>query len=334
VTSQEKKIRPSLAIKNMQNLLDEEIKDFFQDKNTGQIKTDILQKTNCPACDGIESKLFLNKMGFKLKSCNDCGLIFLNPRPTEAAQIDFFSQSKALNLYSDLVESTKVERLELIFIPLANKIFNEFGRKGGNLLEVGCGSGLLLEALSMQNTPWKLKGVEPSERAVKICSDKGLDVFNGSLEALKDDQKYDLVVFWAVFDHFYNPFSIIEKCYSLLNPGGSIVIGNINIDGFDSLITGVDNDAFVPPERMNFFGIKSMTMMLERGAFIDIEIKTTGRLDVDIVKNYWESGKHNGRNNFLEKIIFGEDKVRNSFQSFLMDNNLSGHMTVSAKKPI
>jgi len=333
MTNQEEKIRPNLSTKKFQKLLQEEIKSFFFYKNTDQIQTDIFTEINCPACYSNNSKLFLNKMGFKLKRCIDCGLVFLNPRPTEAAQIKFFSQSKALDLYSELVETTKVERVELIFTPLANKIFNEFGKEGGNLLEVGCGPGLLLEALKMQNTSWQLKGVEPSERAVKICNDKGLDVFHGGLEELNDDQRYDLVVFWAVFDHFFDPFSIIEKCYSLLKPGGSIVIGNINLDGFDSVITGVDNVAFTPPERMNFFGIKSMTMMLERGAFIDVEVDTTGRLDVDIVKNYWESGNKNGRNKFLEKIVFGGDSVKSSFQSFLMENNLSSHMTVSAKKP-
>ena len=272
-------------------------------------------------------------MGFKLKRCIDCDLLYINPRPTEASQIKFFSQSKAMESYSELVESTKVERAELIFKPLANKIFNQFGKQGGNLLEVGCGAGLLLEALKMQNTSWQLEGIEPIERAVKICNDKGLNVFQGSFEELKGDQKYDLIVFWAVFDHFFDPFSIIKKCYSLLKSGGSIIIGNINIDGFDSVITGVDNIAFQPPERMNFFGIKSMTMMLERGSFIDVEVDTTGRLDVDIVKDYWESGKTNGRSEFLEKIVFGVDSVKSSFQSFLMENNLSGHMTVSAKKP-
>jgi SAM-dependent methyltransferase len=334
MTSQENDIRPKSMDEEYEELLLEEIKSFFFDDNTGQLQTGMLTKIRCPACDHDNYKLFLNKTGFQLQSCFNCDLVFVNPRPTEAVQIDFFSQSKAMDLYSEMVEKTKVERAKLIFTPLADKIFSEFGTEGGNLLEVGCGSGLLLEALQMRNTAWRLKGVEPNERAVEICREKDFDVFHASLEEVKDDNKYDLVVFWAVFDHFFDPFSIIEKSFKLLKPGGSIVIGNMNIDGFDSVITGVDNSAFCPPERMNFFGIKSMSAMLERGGFIDVLVDTSGQLDVDIVKNYWESGNNNGRTEFLEKIVFGSEAVKGAFQSFLMENNLSGHMTVTAKKPI
>lgn len=334
MTSQEKDIRPKSIKEEYEKLRFEEIESFFFDENTGQFKKGILAKILCPACDHDNYKLFLNKEGFQLQSCLNCDLVFVNPRPTEAAQIDFYSQSKAIGLYSEMVEKTKAERVKLIFTPLADKIFSEFGTEGGNLLEVGCGSGLLLEVLQMHNTAWRLKGVEPNEQAVEICRGKGFDVFHSSLEELKDDNKYDLVVFWAVFDHFFDPFSIIEKSFNLLKPGGSIVIGNMNIDGFDSVITGVDNLAFRPPGRMNFFGIKSMTVMLERAAFIDVLVDTSGQLDVDIVKNYWESGNNNGRNEFLEKIVYGSEAVKAAFQSFLMENNLSGHMTVTAKKPV
>jgi len=332
--SKEKNIRTVSIHTKYEKLLSDEIENYFFDKKTGKVKVDMLTKVNCPACEHDNSKLFVEKIGFKLQSCSNCNLLFVNPRPTESAQIDFFSQSKAFSVYSEMVEETKAERSKLIFTPLVDKILSEFGADGGNLLEVGCGSGLLFEALELHNNDWQFKGVELNERAVEICRSKGFDVFHGSLEELKDDFKYDLVVFWAVFDHFFDPFSIIKKSFNLLKPGGSIVIGNINIDGFESVITGVDNIAFALPERMNFFGIKSMTVMLERADFINISVKTSGKLDVDIVKNYWESGNSNGRNQFLEKIVFGSDNLKSSFQSFLMENNLSGHMTVTAKKPI
>ena len=328
----ETSIRPDKLHDEFNELLAEEIRDFFLDKETLQLKKGVAKWVNCPACDNHDFKPYVEKDGFKLQACNSCGLVFVNPRPDERSLISFFSQSKAMNLYSEMVEETKSERYDLIFRPLAEFINNNYGKRGGHLLEVGCGSGLFLEVMAKENANWILKGVEPSERAVEICKSKDIDVFHGSLEELNENNKYDLIVFWAVFDHFFDPLMIVKKVYKLLKSGGTLLIGNMNIDGFDSTILGPDNFAFTPPERQNFFGEKSMKVMLERAGFKDIEIKTTGKLDVDIVRNYWMSGGKNGRNKFLEKIVLGDADVRNAFQSFLTDNNLSGHMTITAVK--
>jgi 2-polyprenyl-3-methyl-5-hydroxy-6-metoxy-1,4-benzoquinol methylase len=331
MTVKESNIRPEDTEKKYNELLTSEISDYFLDNN-GRIKGDISVDVNCLACDENDSKLFMEKDGFALQHCNHCGLVYLNPRPTESVLIDFFSNSKAIDLYSDMVESTKVERYDLIFNPLADFIINKYGDDGGSLLEVGCGSGLFLETMATKADSWSLKGVEPSQGAVDICNKKNIDVFHGGLESLNDSDAYDVIVFWAVFDHFFDPFTIVEKTHKLLKKGGSIVIGNLNIEGFESSILGKDNAALTPPERQNFFGIESMSKMLTRAGFKDVEIKTTGKLDVDIVKNYWSTDGSNERSEFLEKIIFGSEELKNAFQSFLMDNNLSGHMTVTAIK--
>jgi len=324
-------IRPEDTEKKYNDLLTSEIKDYFLDNN-GCIKDGMSVDVNCLACDKNDSKLFMEKDGFNLQHCNYCGLVYLNPRPSERALIDFFSNSKAIDLYSEMVESTKSERYDLIFNPLADFIINKYGNNGGSLLEVGCGSGLFLETMANKAPSWDLKGVEPNQSAVDMCNKKDIKVFHGSLEDLNDPDGYDLIVFWAVFDHFFDPFSIVVKTHKLLKKGGSILIGNLNIDGFESVILGKDNTAITPPERQNFFGVESMTQMLARAGYKDVEVKTTGKLDVDIVKNYWSTDGSNGRSEFLEKVIFGSEELKNTFQTFLMDNNLSGHMTVTAVK--
>jgi 2-polyprenyl-3-methyl-5-hydroxy-6-metoxy-1,4-benzoquinol methylase len=330
---QEDQIRPNSFEDEYRDVLLKEIKAYFFEAGTGRLKADKMRTVRCPACNEDRHQPFMEKDGFALKSCPNCDLIFVNPRPSETAQIEFFSQSKAIGLYSEMVEMTKAARAQLIFEPLVDYIFNRYGLQGGSLLEIGCGSGLLLEALAAKKSGWALRGVEPSDRAVAICRKKGLNVLHGSLEHLAEDEAYDLVVFWAVFDHFFDPFSIIEKSHRLLKAGGSILIGNMNIDGFESSVLGTDNPAFAPPERQNFFGIKSMEAMLKRGGFADIQIRTTGKLDVDIVKNYWLSGKTHERTKFLDKIVFGSEAVQSAFQSFLSQNRLAGHMTVTAVKP-
>lgn len=326
----ETSIRPKVLHEHYSELLSSEIHSFFIATNTAELKKEIEVWVKCPACDKDKSQHYLSKEGLKLHKCEQCGLIFMNPRPNENAMLEFFSKSKAIDVYSEMVEKTKEARIELIFNPLADFIVQNFG--GGCLLEVGCGSGLLLDALAQKNKGWSLKGVETSGRAVEICMSKGLDVFHGGLEEFDEFGSYDLIVFWAVFDHFFDPYKIVKKAHLLLKTGGSILIGSMNIEGFDSMVLGKDNEAFTPPERQNFFGEKSMSVMLRRSGFKDVRVKTTGKLDLDIVRNYWIAGGQNGRSTFLERLVHSSDITSASFQEFLMKNNLSGHMTVIATK--
>jgi SAM-dependent methyltransferase len=327
----EASIRPKILHDNYAELLSTEIRSFFIENGVAELKKDIAVWVNCPACDADDSRHYLSKEGLQLHKCEQCSLIFMNPRPTESAMVEFFSKSKAIAVYSDMVNMTKEARAELIFNPLADFIFQNFEGEG-SLLEVGCGSGLLLDALSKKNNGWSLMGVEPSGRAVEICLSKGLDVFHGGLEEFDKFATYDLIVFWAVFDHFFDPYKILNKAHTLLKSGGSILIGSMNIEGFDSMVLCEDNEAFTPPERQNFFGEKSMRLMLQRSGFKNVQVKTTGKLDLDIVRNYWNAGGQNGRSRFLERLAFGPASTGAAFQEFLIKNNLSGHMTVIATK--
>ena len=323
-------IRPQILHEQYAELLSSEIRSFFIAADAAELKKEIAVWVRCPACDSDESKPYLSKEGLQLHVCENCGLIYMNPRPNENTMVEFFSKSKAIDIYSDMVDKTKEARTELIFNPLADFIVQNFGK--GSLLEVGCGSGLLLDALAKKNKDWSLRGVEPSRRAVEICTSKGLDVFHGSLEEFDEYAAYDLIVFWAVFDHFFDPYKIVKKAHALLKKGGSILIGSMNIEGFDSMVLCEENEAFTPPERQNFFGEKSMSAMLKRCGFKNVRVMTTGKLDVDIVKNYWVSGGQKGRTRFLERLVLDSPTTSAAFQEFLVKNNLSGHMTVIATK--
>lgn len=324
-------IRPADSENNIISNYTLEIREFFIDPKTGGLKDSLAVKLDvCPVCHGKNFQKYLEKNGFVLWKCEQCDFLFVNPRPKAQAMMEFFNHSSSMNRYSEMVENTKDSRQTLVFDSLAEKI-NNLKPNGGKLLEVGCGPGLLLETLRKKNSNWRLMGVETNARAVEICRNKQLDVLHGSLEGYIEDN-FDVVVFWAVWDHFSDIERNILTTYKILKPGGVVLIGNMNFDGFDSLIMGKENPAFSLPERMNFFNIKSFRTLLDQVGFKSVDIKTTGKLDVGIVRDYWERNGRFGCNAFLEKIIFGSEKLRKDFQQFLIDHQLSGHMTIVANK--
>ncbi len=97
----------------------------------------------------------------------------------------------------------------------------------GKTLDVGCGSGVLLEILP------NAIGIDLNPKAVNSCIARGL---NAKCVALEDiNEKFDTIVFSSVLHEFSsyddkNPFSVIPIMKALcdanskLNPGGQIII--------------------------------------------------------------------------------------------------------------
>ena len=66
----------------------------------------------------------------------------------------------------------------------------------------------------------------------------------------------------------------------------------------------------------------------------EIQIRTNGKLDVDIVRNYVEKNPETvrGGGRFIQSLLNDRDKSK-LFQEFLAQNLLSSHAWVLGKKP-
>lgn len=103
-------------------------------------------------------------------------------------------------------------------------------------LDVGCGSGVLIEAVSSINPDIEMVGIDINQAAVLECQEKGINaVHMGLHEYAETGEKFDCVIFSSVLHEFssYNeatPFEegpiieALEDAKKLLNPGGMIII--------------------------------------------------------------------------------------------------------------
>jgi SAM-dependent methyltransferase len=114
-----------------------------------------------------------------------------------------------------------------------------------NILDVGCGDGhflSLLEFLPLDNRC----GLDFNEPAIKICREKGLNVFQGSLEdALMnnsfDGRRFQVVTSFHCLEHVENPYLFTKQLSQACADGGSIFIStpaspmSFEMSWFDSL---------------------------------------------------------------------------------------------------
>jgi 2-polyprenyl-3-methyl-5-hydroxy-6-metoxy-1,4-benzoquinol methylase len=106
-----------------------------------------------------------------------------------------------------------------------------FGREGGSkLLDVGSAHGWFLEAAGGS---FDVLGIEPDEAIGSGAAARGLPVRLGYFpDALRDDERFDVIVFNDVIEHIPPIGSALVSCADRLNPDGILILNLPNSRGF------------------------------------------------------------------------------------------------------
>ena len=116
----------------------------------------------------------------------------------------------------------------------AEYIASRVDLKNMDVLDVGCGGGLLCEALFDFNG--KISGIDAAGPGIEIAKRHAKDNCKEILyrditaEELVDSEseKYDVVTCLEVIEHVPDPQSLVTACSNLLKPGGSLFLSTIN----------------------------------------------------------------------------------------------------------
>ncbi|XP_043468902.1 ubiquinone biosynthesis O-methyltransferase, mitochondrial-like [Leptopilina heterotoma] len=109
--------------------------------------------------------------------------------------------------------------------------------KGISIIDVGCGGGILTEALA--RTGATMTGIDPSLELIMVAKEhasldsslsKNLNYIQTSVDELvqTNTKKYDAVVSSEVLEHVMDQEMFIKYCTELLRPGGVIILTTIN----------------------------------------------------------------------------------------------------------
>jgi SAM-dependent methyltransferase len=167
-----------------------------------------------------------------LERCLTCELVLLNPRLTERA-IEKIAYASIVHE----IGSTEVDEHLRALDGVLERLEASVTRRG-NLLDVGCNRGFLLEAARRRG--WNVVGVELSDAAAsRARRDFGLTVHR-TLDAVGHEQ-FDLIVVWHVLEHTLEPVEVLRNTSSLLAPEG---IFAIQVPSFEELTTFIDRGMF------------------------------------------------------------------------------------------
>lgn len=114
-----------------------------------------------------------------------------------------------------------------------------------SFLEIGCGSGFVLEEARKMKFK-KVVGVEPStEAASRAKSSIRNSILVSTLkQKLLPKSNFDLVVAFQVFDHIADPNKFLKICHGLLKKNGIMLLMNHDVNSLTARIMGEKSPIF------------------------------------------------------------------------------------------
>jgi SAM-dependent methyltransferase len=245
--------------------------------NRGCISGDMLEKTTCSLCgsDRSEVRWLVHDWvhghpgDFTLDRCMNCGLLYLNPRPTLEEIGTYYPRNYAPFRLAERAASSKlwgwIYRAKLR--PRIRVV--ERYAQGGSLLDVGCAGGAFLAALDHRRG-WHLQGVELDADSATFARDRlGLDVFSGTLEeAAFPENTFDVITLWDVLEHFHDPRASLDEIFRVLKPGGVVIVSTPNEKSLDARLFGRYWIGLDAPRHLHVFSTETLSDIVARVGFV------------------------------------------------------------------
>lgn len=266
---------------------------------------------------GLRDRSFAAPGEWSFRKCPkpDCGLAWLDPLPTEAdigkAYQTYYTHNQpapAANWIRDAVYAVWKAYLRVrfgytqgvgaawrtVFSPLAllhpggldeldsAAMYLPAPTSPARLLDVGCGSGVLLAR--MQSLGWEVDGVEVDPGGVAAARARGVRVFQGQLaEQNFPAHQFNAVYSAHVIEHVHDPVGLLRECFRVLKPGGTLAIITPNLGSWGHKHFGSAWLNLDPPRHLILFNARTLRRAAEGQGYVVERLDTT-------IRNAWVYG--------------------------------------------
>jgi SAM-dependent methyltransferase len=184
----------------------------------------------CPACETETPRRALHVQRnrksplvsgpyYAVIGCERCGLAYVSPRPTPDAVARYYVDEdrdgwtvRHDEAYAAAKEEKKARLAARVLAPI-------LGARGpGRALDVGCGAGDILSALTKAG--WETVGIEPHAARRAIA-----EQHHRLIEEIPREPTFDLIVFHHVLEHVLAPCDLLRAARAASLPGAHLLVG-------------------------------------------------------------------------------------------------------------
>jgi len=238
-----------------------------------------MERVNCDLCGSNDPHPLFDRIDrftdndFKFVKCAQCGLIYLNPRPTQSEIVEYYPDNyesyKLLDYDNSSIQNWHIQRMLQTLLDFVEKFVNV----RGHLLDIGCATGRFL--ITARDRGWEVKGVELVEKAAQIARQEYLlDVTIGSFESVSlPENYYGVITLWDVLEHLPSPRTTLEKAHRFLKDNGVLVFSIPNLKSFDRYLFGAAWIGWDAPRHFTLYSESELNQLFKDIGYILIEKK-------------------------------------------------------------
>ncbi len=234
----------------------------------------------CNLCGGSQTEPYCPGNGLGLVRCQNCGLVYVSPRPDPNELYALYGETYFHNDESGVVGYSNYIADEGNIRQTANRRLNLLERyvQPGRMLDVGCAVGFFLDVARQHG--WQVEGLDVSNFAVEYARERfGLSTRTGSFTGLEfAPDSFDLVTMWDVIEHVPDPKAYIHKAAAVLRSGGVLALATPDIDSLPAKLTGKRWVGYkLSEEHVYYFSRRTLAQMLNEAGFEVLDARHVGK---------------------------------------------------------
>lgn len=257
------------------------------DPKTGFVNKEHLEEILCPLCSSNRKshEELMTKQGFHFVRCNECDLIFVNPRiRQEIIKKSYESDSMANEAWVDVLLSPAETQFQTKDFSRLLDLLTSF-QSSGRLLDVGCSIGRFLDLARKRG--FETIGLELSQKARRYAQETlELEVLDKTLEEIHfPEASFDVVIASGVLEHVVDPVQFLREVNRVLKIGGIILVGVPNVYSLAAMMMREITRTFTGMNHLTYFSEATLAETLRKTGY-DIVHTETDRAALDSILNY------------------------------------------------
>ena len=238
----------------------------------------VTELVRCPSCEAQDPEPYSIGGTTRLHRCRSCGLVYAPEfaSPEDIYVDGYLSGGSAMGFGLDIFHPYFQAFLGYAADARMRRIAR-FAPPPGELLDVGCGSGEVLQGA--MRAGWTAVGVEPVEESAKIALDRGLDVHCCLLEESGLERgAFDVVTAYHVLEHMTEAASFLRTVSDYVRPGGHVVVEVPNLRSVHRKGFGAAWPGLRALEHISHFTPRTLRDTFGRAGLVDVRVQTIGFL--------------------------------------------------------
>jgi 2-polyprenyl-3-methyl-5-hydroxy-6-metoxy-1,4-benzoquinol methylase len=276
-----------------------------------------LESVACRLCGRRDPKPYAIKFGLTLVKCRSCGLVYAQPRLTEADVMKRYSPEYFYKEYLPVFRADETSfDLDLVrsHYHLYLQLLAPLAAPGRRLLDVGSGAGFFLKAA--ESAGWDVEGVEISPAAADYANRVlGVKVRQAKLEDVGfAPDTFDTVTLLDTIEHLGDPERAMAEIFRILKPGGRLILNTPDLRSISRRVLGESWTILTPAEHLQYYTAKTLRGTLEKTGFTVIGIRNLLNFNPECTHDktsrryrWWKRRlEREGTKKFLEKAFWIE----------------------------